>query len=163
MPWFRNSLVNKAIVDIRLHPGLMLVSTGLVWVYAVLRVATFSLLQSGTGIWWPSPQPMKGPGIAPGKLLEFCIWLVQFDAVWWQLFVGCRARYIHNIAIKIELICQLQCPHGCTGWLGSRVVSVLDSGAVGPGFKSHSWHCRVTVLGKLFTSIVPLFTKQWNW
>ena len=45
----------------------------------------------------------------------------------------------------------------------SRVVSVLDSGAVGPGFKSQSRRCRVTVLGKLFTPIVPLFTKQQNW
>ena len=49
------------------------------------------------------------------------------------------------------------------GWLGSRVVSVLDSGAEGPGFKSQPQHCRVTVLGKLFTPIVPLFTKQRNW
>ena len=48
------------------------------------------------------------------------------------------------------------------GWLGSRVVSVLDSGAEGPGFKSQSRRCRVTVLGKLFTLIVPLFTKQQN-
>ena len=46
------------------------------------------------------------------------------------------------------------------GWLGSRVVSVLDSGAEGPGFKSQSRRCRVAVLGKLFTPIVPLFTKQ---
>jgi len=46
------------------------------------------------------------------------------------------------------------------GWLSSRVVSVLDSGAVGPGFKSQPRRCRVTVLGKLFTPIVPLFTKQ---
>ena len=44
----------------------------------------------------------------------------------------------------------------------SRVVSVLDSGAEGPGFKSQSRRCRVTVLGKL-TSIVHLFTKQRNW
>ena len=49
------------------------------------------------------------------------------------------------------------------GWLGSRVVSVLDSGAVGPGFKLQPRRCRVTVLGKLFTPIVPLFTKQRNW
>ena len=49
------------------------------------------------------------------------------------------------------------------GWLGSRVVSVLDSGAEGPGFKSQSRRCRVTVLGKLFTPIVSLFTKQQNW
>jgi len=48
-------------------------------------------------------------------------------------------------------------------WLGSRVVSVLDSGAEGPGFKSQPRCCRVTVLGKLFAPIVPLFTKQQNW
>ena len=47
-----------------------------------------------------------------------------------------------------------------SGWLGSRVVSVLHSGAVGPGFKSQPRRCQVTVLGKLFTPIVPLFTKQ---
>jgi len=45
------------------------------------------------------------------------------------------------------------------GWLGSRVVSVLDSGAEGPGFKSQPLRCRVTVLGKLFILVVPLFTK----
>jgi len=49
------------------------------------------------------------------------------------------------------------------GRLGSRVVSVLDSGAEGPAFKSQSRCCRVTVLSKLFTPIVPLFTKQQNW
>ena len=42
------------------------------------------------------------------------------------------------------------------------MVSVLDSGAEGPGFKSQSRRCRVTVLGKLLTPIVPLFTKQQN-
>jgi len=46
-----------------------------------------------------------------------------------------------------------------SGWLGRRVVSVLDSGAEGPWFKSQSRRCRVTVLGKLFTPILPLFTK----
>ena len=49
------------------------------------------------------------------------------------------------------------------GRLGSRVVSVLDSGAERPGFKSQPRRCRVTVLDKLFTPIVPLFTKQQNW
>ena len=49
-------------------------------------------------------------------------------------------------------------------WLRSRVVSVLDSDTIGPaGFKSQPRRCRVTVLGKLFTPIVPLFTKQRNW
>ena len=48
------------------------------------------------------------------------------------------------------------------GSVAERVVSVLDSGAVGPGFNSQSRRCRITVLGKLFTPIVPLFTKQRN-
>jgi len=39
-------------------------------------------------------------------------------------------------------------------WLGSPVVSVLDSGEEGPGFKSQPRRCPVTVLGKLFTPIV---------
>ena len=48
-------------------------------------------------------------------------------------------------------------------WLGSRVVSLLNSGAEGPGFKSQPRRSPVTVLGKLFTPIVPLFTKQRYW
>ena len=34
--------------------------------------------------------------------------------------------------------------------------------APGPGFKSQPRRCRVTVVGKLFTPIVPQFTKQRN-
>jgi len=49
------------------------------------------------------------------------------------------------------------------GWLGSRVVSVLDSDAGAYRFKSQSRRCRLTVLGKLFTPIASLFTKQPNW
>ena len=64
-------------------------------------------------------------------------------------------RVIHNNSRLLQII-RIR-------WLGSRVVSVLDSGAEGPGFKSQSRRCRVTVLGKLFTSIMPLFTKQQNW
>ena len=33
-----------------------------------------------------------------------------------------------------------------TGWFGNRVVSMLESGTEGPGFKSQLQHCRVTVL-----------------
>ena len=48
--------------------------------------------------------------------------------------------------------------HG-SGWLGCRVVSVLDSGVEGHGLKSQPRHCRVTVLGKLFAPIMPLLAK----
>ena len=41
--------------------------------------------------------------------------------------------------------------------------SVAELLAVGPGFKSQPRRCQVTVLGKLFTPIVPLFAKQRNW
>ena len=39
---------------------------------------------------------------------------------------------------------------------------MLDSGAEGTGFKLQSRRCRVTVLGKLLTHIVPLFAKRQN-
>jgi len=58
---------------------------------------------------------------------------------------------------------KFRCGMGDYWWLDSRVVSVLDSGAEGPRFKSQSRRCRVTVVGKLFTPIVLLFTKQQNW
>ena len=69
-----------------------------------------------------------------------------------------------NLLLNLDSL-KRRFPTGCiaTGRLGSRVVSVLDSGAVGPGFKSQSRRCQVTVLGKLFTPIVPVFTKQQNW
>jgi len=50
-----------------------------------------------------------------------------------------------------------------TSFLLNRQEVKLDSGAERPGFKSQSRRCRITVLGKLFTPIVPLFTKQQNW
>jgi len=37
---------------------------------------------------------------------------------------------------------------------------MMDSGAEGLEFKSQLRCCRVTVLGKLFTPIVPLFTNE---
>jgi len=61
-----------------------------------------------------------------------------------------------------NLGCQLAFVFGvssvASGWLSSRVVSLLDSGADGPGFKSQPRRCRVTVLGKVLTPIVRLFT-----
>jgi len=39
------------------------------------------------------------------------------------------------------------------------VVSVPDSGSEAHGFESQSRRCRVAVLGKLFTPIVPKLTQ----
>jgi len=47
---------------------------------------------------------------------------------------------------------------------GSGLVAAAPAtSAEGPMFKSQSRRCQVTVLGKLFTPIVPVFTKQQNW
>ena len=59
---------------------------------------------------------------------------------------------------------MIHCIKFVTRWLGSRVVSVLDSAAEGSGFRLKLQCCRVTVLGKPFTPIMPQrFTKQQNW
>jgi len=71
-----------------------------------------------------------------------------------QLVSGRRGRLL--IAVYTGLYMYMYIVYG---WLGS----VLDSGAEGLWFKSQSRRCRVTVLGKLFTPVVPLFTKQQNW
>ena len=92
---------------------------------------------------------------------------VQYAAARCQRPHRCR-----HLATNAEFIDRRQAPAASLRtvlttssieWLDSRVVSVLDSGAEGPGFKSQLRRCRVTVLVKLFTPIVPLFTKQRNW
>ena len=80
---------------------------------------------------------------------------------------ACKLTYVSGSATTLlDIHCVsfiFLCLVSLLGWLGSRVVSVLDSGAECSGFKSQSRRCRVTVSGKLFTPIVPLFTKQQNW
>ena len=44
-------------------------------------------------------------------------------------------------------------------WLACWTLAQIE----GPGFKSKPRRCRLTVLGKLSTPIVPLFTKKQNW
>ena len=62
-----------------------------------------------------------------------------------------RQRVIFKTAVLVygSVYTEVYLHDGCR--LGSPVVSVLDSGAEAPGFKSQSRRCRVTVLGKLFT------------
>ena len=76
------------------------------------------------------------------------------------LFVRCRHFTLGNPKRLFSTVYTVCC---VVGWLDSRVVSVLDSGTEGPAFKSQSRRCQVTVLGKLFTPIVPLFTKLRYW
>jgi len=65
----------------------------------------------------------------------------------------------HQHAITGRMLFLTPCSHQCQSTEGRRLVhtdcrrlvSVLDSRAVGLGFKSHPRRCRVTVLGKLFS------------
>ena len=63
-------------------------------------------------------------------------------------------RYYLSLNLPSVYITAFQQVTIGAGWLDSRVVSVLDSGTEGPGFKSQPWRCRVTVLGEVFTPIV---------
>ena len=82
-------------------------------------------------------------------------WLRRGRSCSWLTWVK---RHIHNTTVFICLVSLANWRNSSTGqikslcislhttwWLGSRVVSVLDSGAEGPGFKSQSRRCRVTV------------------
>ena len=69
----------------------------------------------------------------------------------------------HFVYSSSRVMLSFELPPNGRECLSSRVVNVLYSGAEGPGFKSLQRHCWVTVLGKLLTLIVPLFTKQQNW
>jgi len=84
----------------------------------------------------PSPGPSLVPALShsapPATPAQYC------DTT--RLFVclsACPPAYLENHKCPIYCAC---------GWLGRRVVSVLDSGAEGPGFKSQSRRCQVTVL-----------------
>jgi len=90
-------------------------------------------------------------------LVSFFFVIVNFSI---RLVFG--VIFFHFLFFNI-CVCHLLFFINKAWWLVSRVVSMLDSGAEGSGFKSHSRRCRVTVLGKLFTPIVSLFTKQRNW
>ena len=88
-------------------------------------------------------------------------------AVWTQRLVStaCFDAQVHygvdlgtkSPNLSSDWVGQNHCRIDTVGWLGSRVVSVLDSGAEGLGFKSQSRRCR-----ELLTPIVPLFTKHQN-
>jgi len=98
---------------------------------------------------WPGAEPPADgrPGVSPSENFwnSLCD-LVHFDAIWWQSFAGRRTRYICNFAIKIEPICQLQCPQDCTAVLSLLSNEhALKSGTFGvpgtvlPG-RGTTWH-----------------------
>jgi len=82
-----------------------------------LRLPPFHFPNPGRGSGAEPPADGR-PGVSPPENFWNSICdLVHFDAIWWQLYVGLRTRYICNFAIKIEPICQLQCSHDCTAVL----------------------------------------------
>jgi len=74
---------------------------------------------------------------------RYCVFTVSYVR---KPFRDRRSRMQHSKAVT---------SFGIFWWAGTVEGG---SGAERPGFKSQSRRCRVTVLGKLFTPIVPLFT-----
>jgi len=58
---------------------------------------------------------------------------------------GCACSWNINVRSMLHRKNMFTCIHTIAWFYNSRVVSVLDSGAEGPGFKSQSRRCRVTV------------------
>ena len=127
-------------------------------------------------------QPFNGPFSGTTQVSRYQkgkpIWIllkqetVSGSGIRWAICKSApRSRQITTPAPHHSVFLQAGCPScrptnsvkALKAQVVSRVVSVLDSGAEGPGFKSQSRRCWVTVLGKLFTPIVSLFTKQQNW
>ena len=75
--------------------------------------------------------------------LALVLWVMQrlFIVSWLVLL---RLICVQNFSRRPKISSSI-------GWLGSRVVSMQDSSSEGPGFKSQSRRCRVTVLGTVHT------------
>jgi len=74
-----------------------------------------------------------------------------------NLAIVLYGRYAANILLIINSIPSLG------GSVAEWLACWTQLKAEGPEFQSQPRRCRVTVLGKLFIPIVPLFTKQQNW
>ena len=131
-----------------------------------------SVPQLGRG-WPPRPSPLSGYAtdcggssshdVKPGgdsdrfRVTSACVRLSVCPSVTWLACHGRAGAELRPTAVPpLPLLLLLT----LIIILSLRVVSVLDSGAEEPGSKSQPRRCPVTVLGKLFTPIVPLFTKQ---
>jgi len=91
----------------------------------------------GTFLW-----PARQPWTRYQTTCEIChvfLWQFHWDLKTFLFWFYQRTQLIRGFAVMHYINLLL------TGWLGSRVVSVLDSGAEGPGFKSQPRCCRVTV------------------
>jgi len=74
--------------------------------------------------------------------------------------------YAYACAYVLCLVCLRTVGTNIFKYVGCSVAEWLmcwTQAQKGPGSNRSRAGCRVTVLGKLFTPIVPLFTKQQNW
>jgi len=79
--------------------------------------------------------------------IEYCIINLFSNAKSYVITSSYNFHEFHHQVFDLPIICPYSCYIGLycavSGWLGSRVVCVLDSGAEGPGFKSQPRRCRV--------------------
>ena len=69
--------------------------------------------------------------IIRNTFLQLSMYVVSVVSQHWHSALASSCAFHNNIRDN----CQFRPTTTTTGWLGSRVVSVLDSGAEGPGFK----------------------------
>ena len=128
------------------------------------------VVQSHLEVTYPGQTPSKTPSRRRGESV-FLAWSKQTEAILsysvrWPTCANLRPKTTHTVHRHRDHTTLLFTPVVRCQGLGRGAVSVLDSGAEGPGFKSQPRlprRCPITVFGKLFTPIVPLFTKRQNW
>ena len=121
-----------------------------------------------SGMWVHASTADQSDGV-PSTVVDMFVGMTE---IWWSCRACSDCCHAQHLTLFLQLLSltgivknstSARIAFKCTvvayrrsRWLGSRVVSVLDSGVEGSGFKSQPRRCRVTVLGKLFTPIVPL-------
>ena len=105
----------------------------------------------------------------PRKLFIFMCLFKQIKLLTALKSIGCRSR-VSDVGRVLRLTNPLSTttPQGVVlaakpgqpYLLSKNVNDISKEYTKEPGFKSQSRRCRVIVLGKLFTPIVAMFTKQ---
>jgi len=92
----------------------------------------------------------------PHAMAQLALWLIHLCALHKSTF----CTTVHSTDYKLQIACVAYFEGGSVAeWLACWT----HAGAEGPGFRSQPRRCRLTILGKLFTPIVPLFIEQRNW
>ena len=126
-----------------------------------LIVSCFSKIQIGLPFWYRLTRVVPDKGPLNGRVCVLC--LLQAELQDCQMIETVCAVHRSGSVLVFRSVCL------SVAWLGSRLVSVLDSGAEGLWFKSQARRCRVTGEGVewkirrgVASSLVNFLLQAWQ-